>query len=188
MARTFAQLPGWEVRAITRNTTSPASKKLQYLGMEVVEANLDDQSSLVAAFSGAHAIFAVTDFWQFAKDPKTHELAKAQAITWNEMCYQLESQQGINLIEAATKRNKDGGLERLVVSSLSDARRASHGKYTWVYHFDAKARYVQYLQEKAQASSDHQNLFQKTSYLQMGNYLDNWNKNPALAPQKVCMI
>lgn len=41
---------GWTVRAITRNTTSDAAKKLAEQGAEVVQASFDDESSLVKAF------------------------------------------------------------------------------------------------------------------------------------------
>ena len=41
---------GWSVRAITRNVTSDAAKKLAEAGVEVVQANFDDEASLVDAF------------------------------------------------------------------------------------------------------------------------------------------
>ncbi len=140
------------------------------------------------AFSGAHAIFAVTDFWQFPTSPRTHDLAKAENITWNEACYRLEVQQGINIIDAAARCfAMTGTPERLVYSSLSGAKRASKGKYTWVYHFDSKARVVEYLAEKAQdgEGAEYKALLAKTSYLQLGSYMDNWMKNPLVMPRKV---
>jgi len=42
--------PGWKVRAITRNPQSEAAQKLAGDGIEVVQANLDDESSLKKAF------------------------------------------------------------------------------------------------------------------------------------------
>lgn len=42
--------PGWKVRAITRNTQSDVAKKLAAEGIEVVQANFDDESSLFKAF------------------------------------------------------------------------------------------------------------------------------------------
>lgn len=185
MARTFVHIPGWKVRGITRNKTSSASRELERLGVELVEANLDNVESLAKAFSGVNAIFAVTDFWQFPQDPKTHELVAAKGITWNEACYELEYQQGVNLLDAAARRANDSDFDRLIVSSLSGARQSSQGKYNWVYHFDSKAQYVQYLKIKAQTSPDHRDLLDKTSYVQIGNYLDNWKMNPILKPYKV---
>ena len=185
MARTFLKIPDWEVRGITRNRNSAAARELADLGVKLVEADLDDVASLESAFSGVSAIFGVTDFWQFVQSSKTHELAQSQNITWNEACYRLELQQGINLIDAAAKVAQDGVLERLVLSTLSDAKRASKGKYTWVYHDDGKAHFVQYLEKKAQSEPEYRQLFERTSYVQVGSYLDNWKMNPIFAPQKV---
>jgi hypothetical protein len=117
--------------------------------------------------------------------PSTQEIAKEKRITWNEACYLQELQQGKNIIDSAARVADQGQLERLVLSSLADAKKASKGKYTWVYHFDGKAHFVQYLEEQAKSSPQYQTLFEKTSYLQVGNYLDNWSKNPIFAPKKV---
>ncbi|KAK4944471.1 hypothetical protein LTR10_016145 [Elasticomyces elasticus] len=184
VARTFLKIPGWEVRGITRNRNSSAARELTELGVKIVEADLDDVESLESAFSGASAVFGVTDFWQFVQSPKTHELAQSENITWNEACYRLELRQGINIIDAVAKVAQDRVLERLVLSTLSDAKRASKGKYTWVYHYDGKAHFVQYLEKKGQSEPEYQRLFEKTSYVQLGGYLDNWKKNPIFAPQK----
>ena len=101
----------------------------------------------------------------------------------------MEVQQGINIIDAAARCCAKTGahLERLVYSSLSGAKRVSKGKYTWVYHFDSKASVVEYLAEKAQDGEvlEYKALLEKTSYLQLGSYMDNWMKNPLLMPQKV---
>lgn len=42
--------PGWSVRAVTRNPTSEAAKKLAAAGVEVVQASFDNEASLVNAF------------------------------------------------------------------------------------------------------------------------------------------
>lgn len=42
---------GFKVRAITRNVNSEKAKALAARGVEVVAADLDDLSSLIAAFS-----------------------------------------------------------------------------------------------------------------------------------------
>jgi len=41
---------GWKVRAITRNPQSDAAKKLSDEGIEVVQADMDDEESLKKAF------------------------------------------------------------------------------------------------------------------------------------------
>lgn len=43
-------VPGWRVRAITRNPGSEAGQKLADQGLEVVQADFDDEESLVQAF------------------------------------------------------------------------------------------------------------------------------------------
>ena len=42
--------PGWKVRAVTRNPQSDAAKKLADEGIEVVQADMDDEESLSKAF------------------------------------------------------------------------------------------------------------------------------------------
>jgi hypothetical protein len=185
VVNTFSKLPGWRVRALTRNPDSAAAQRLKTQGIEIVQADLDDVDSLKAAFTDASAILGVTDFWQFVRAESTQVLAKNKSITWNEACYLQELQQGKNLIDAAAAVAQDGKLERFVLSSLSDARKASQGKYTWVYHFDSKAHFVQYLSDRAKEDSVYRALAEKTSYVHVGNYLDNWKKNPIFAPKKV---
>jgi hypothetical protein len=94
-------------------------------------------------------------------------------------------QHGKNLIDAASQVVEQGVLERMVLSSLSDVTKSSKGKYTWAYHFDSKAHFVDYLEEKSQNSSQYRLLFEKTSYVEIGSYMDNWKKNPIFTPKKV---
>ena len=185
VARRFAGITGWEVRGITRNVESPAALELSKIGVKLVQADLNDMNSLKAAFEGANAIFGVTDFWQFVQHPTTFEIAKSKGITWNEACFLQEVQQGKNIVDAAASVADKGDLECLVFSSLSDVEKASKGKYTWAYHFTGKAAIVRYLQEKAGESPQYRSLFEKTSYVQIGNYLDNWEKNPIFRPTRV---
>ena len=42
-------VPGWKIRAVTRNPGSEAAQKLVAQGIEVVQANYDDEASLVKA-------------------------------------------------------------------------------------------------------------------------------------------
>jgi uncharacterized protein YbjT (DUF2867 family) len=66
------------VRAITRKTDSPKAQELKKLGAELVAADLDDVGSLRAAFKGADAVFAVTNFWEHFSADK--EIAQARNI------------------------------------------------------------------------------------------------------------
>jgi NADP-dependent 3-hydroxy acid dehydrogenase YdfG len=47
--------PGWKVRALTRNPESDAAKKLVADGVEVVQADFDDESSLQKSFKVSKA-------------------------------------------------------------------------------------------------------------------------------------
>src|SRR5687767_4722746 len=63
-------------RAITRDASSERARALAERGAEVVEADIDDVSSLERAFAGAHGVFCVTFFWAHLSPEK--ELAEAR--------------------------------------------------------------------------------------------------------------
>ena len=115
---------GFAARALTRKTNSEKAVELRKAGAEVVEADLDSVESLTKAFTGAHGVFALTNFWEHFSADKELEQAK-------------------NMAEAA----KQAGVKHLIWSSLEDTRKfmslddprmpTLHGKYK-VEHFDAK--------------------------------------------------
>lgn len=104
----------------------------------MVTGELDDIDSLHVAFKGAHVVFDVTDYWGPLFDPANRAKVKP-AQTINEYCYELELQRGKNILLAAAGVDS---LERFVFSSLSDARQWSKGKYTCVYHFNSKVKWL----------------------------------------------
>src|SRR3974377_476019 len=73
---------GFRARAITRDTNSPKAKQLAALGAEVFAADVDDEGSLVRAFSGADGAFCVTFFWaHFSPEKELAEVANmARAV------------------------------------------------------------------------------------------------------------
>ena len=162
MADVFAKEKGWKVRGITRNPDKAQSRVGK--GVEVVKGDLDDKESLVEAFKGADAIFTNTDFWGPFHNPTTRAKVKP-GQTINEYCYDYELQQGKNVADAAATVD---GLERFVVSAVCDAKKWSKGKYTWVYHFDAKAKIVEYIKKT------YPELAAKMSVVQIGAYMTNW--------------
>jgi len=90
---------GLSVRAITRNPDSDAALALAQAGAEVVRADLDDEASLVEAFTGAYGAYCLTNFWEhFSPD---REIAQAA-----------------NMARAA----KAAGVSHVVWSSLEDVR------------------------------------------------------------------
>jgi len=53
---------GWRVRAVTRNPESEKARSLSTLGAEVVQADMEDRSSLEAAFNGIRRVFSVQNW------------------------------------------------------------------------------------------------------------------------------
>lgn len=54
--------PDLKIRALTRNTNSPAASKLKSRGLELIQGDLANLSSLEAALSGCDLAYLVTDF------------------------------------------------------------------------------------------------------------------------------
>ena len=112
------------VRALTRNVDSDKAKALAEMGAEVVAADIDDYESLKNAFTGAHGVFAVTNFWEHFSPEK--ETAQAGSIA---------------------KAAKEANVQHVIWSTLEDTRNwipveddrmpTLMGKYK-VPHFDSK--------------------------------------------------
>jgi uncharacterized protein YbjT (DUF2867 family) len=112
-------------RAVTRDAGSAKARALAELGVEVVEASLEDENSLRTAFEGAHGVYVVTSFWE----SMSADVELAQAAT-------------------AARAVKAAGVAHVVWSTLEDTREVIpvsdarvpvlQGRYT-VPHFDAKA-------------------------------------------------
>jgi uncharacterized protein YbjT (DUF2867 family) len=99
----------FRVRALTRNPdtySGPAD--------EVARADLNRPDTLPAAFSGAHGVFLVTNFWEPGTD---------------------EGAQGSAAVQAA----RQADVQHLVRSTLPDVEAISDGKYV-VQHFTQKSR------------------------------------------------
>jgi uncharacterized protein YbjT (DUF2867 family) len=115
---------GFAARALTRNAKSEKAQALARLGVEVVEADVDDPASLKQAFRGAYGAFCVTFFWDHFSPEK-------------------EAAQAASMAEAA----RDAGVRHTIWSTLEDTRLrvplgddrmpTLMGKYK-VPHFDAK--------------------------------------------------
>jgi hypothetical protein len=147
-------------------------------GFEIVKADLDDKASLTAAFKGANAIFAVTDFWQHFLKAENHILATQAGRSINEYSFDLEVAQGINIADAAADATVTKTLDHFIFSSLSDVRKWSRGKYTQAYHFDSKAEIEYHIKTKLPR------LAVKLSTVQIGSYATNWKNMAALGPEK----
>jgi len=134
----------YNVRALTRNSSSEKAKALQKKGVEVVEADYDDVDTLAKAFGGCDSAFLVTNFWEHMDTKK-------------------EIQQGKNLGDACVQ----AGVKHVVWSTLMDTRAQKDdipmiGEYK-VPHFDGKAEVSRYL--------DKLNL--QTTHLITSFYMEN---------------
>ena len=90
---------GFACRAITRDPKKDKAQALADAGAEVVAADLDDVDSLKAAFSGAHGVYAVTNFWEHFSADK-------------------EKEQAANIAAAANA----AGVKHVIWSTLEDTR------------------------------------------------------------------
>ncbi|KAL4734590.1 hypothetical protein BDV11DRAFT_197968 [Aspergillus similis] len=164
-AESFLSIPNWTVRALTRKPDSATAQKLASMGCEVIQADLNDISSLETAFKEVHAIFVNTDFWAtYTSDPARDSLA----------AYALEVRQGKN---AAIAASKIPSLERFVYSALPSFSKASGGKYSKALHCESKAAIVEYIE----TSPDLAELAKKTSFIYLGAY----STNPFFTPKSV---
>ncbi|KAK9375186.1 uncharacterized protein V1513DRAFT_38825 [Lipomyces chichibuensis] len=146
----FLKDKNFKIRGITRNPDGEVAKGLTARGVEMVRADLNDKASLVKAFEGAYAIFAVTDF--------SEPFIKTDA----EEAAEVEYQQGVNMAVAASKT---AGLQHYLWSTLPYSHKLSQGKLT-VPHFDGKARVDEFIKKDAQ-------LLSKTTFLYYTFYASN---------------
>jgi hypothetical protein len=141
-----------------------------------VEADLDNLSSIIPAFSNVEGIFAVTDFWApfFAS---YRELSQISDRATGEFAAKIEIQRGKNIVDAAVQVLKGGILERFIFSTLPDFNKQSKGKYTFNYHFDGKAAISEYLKSKT-------DLWEISSLFNAGFYTTNMLKLEALRGER----
>jgi len=83
----------FRARAITRKANGEKADGLRKLGVEVVEADLDNEASLAKAFEGAYGAYCVTNFWEHFTPAKevsqarnmaqAAQAAKLQHVIWS---------------------------------------------------------------------------------------------------------
>lgn len=101
---------GATVRGITRRTDSASARRLSAAGVEVVAADLSDETSVAQAFTGVDGAYALTT--PFEDGPEA------------------EVAQGRTILDAALAAQ----VPHLVFSSVADA-----DQHTGIPHFDSKA-------------------------------------------------
>src|ERR1700745_1000208 len=108
---------GHQVRALTRNSASPAARRLHEQGVEIAVGDFTDHDSLVRAARGVDAVYAMS--------------------TPYEQGPEKEIAQGMTLTDAA----KAAGVAHVIYSSVASANRA-----TGISHFDGKYAVEEHLQ------------------------------------------
>ena len=171
VADAFLADKSWHIRAITRDPSRPSAQEWTARGVSLVRGDADDISSLAAAFTGAHAIFAMSDYWAPLSDPAVRAEAAHRGISLNQRCAEIEVQRGKNIALAAASPAVQKTLERLVYSSLGNYSELSRGRYTQTWHCDSKAAVEQYMREDPI-------LGPLASFIHVGIYVDNWRRIP----------
>jgi hypothetical protein len=183
VASTFLSDPAWRIRGLTRDPDSAASRALSDRGVEMLKADLHDPESLKTVFKGANLIFSVTDFWAPFFNPANHARAKKQGKSIGQYAYELEREQGINIADAVAREVEGLDDVGFVASTLCNAKEASGGKYTELWHFDGKAEvFPGYLERMCPE------LAWKTSYLHTGYFFTSWRFTPERWFAKVCCV
>jgi uncharacterized protein YbjT (DUF2867 family) len=109
---------GYSVKAMTRKPTSDRAKSLQKLGAEIVQADLNNGTSLEKAFEGVWGAFAVQNTWEAGVEQEEIQGKLFAAIA------------------------KNAGVQHFVYSSVGSAQRN-----TGIPHFDNKWRIEETIRE-----------------------------------------
>lgn len=112
------------VRGLTRDVNRAQARSLEARGVNMVEADLDDETSLTTAFEGASFIFAMTNFF---------DLFETESA---DMSMAAEFRRGVNLANAASKTMT---LEHFIWSTLPNSNELSNGSIQ-IPHTDAKSQ------------------------------------------------
>ena len=161
--KTLLGNPEWRLRGITRDLNGAQAKRLTAQGVEMVAADIDDFPSLKAAFAGANAIYAVTNYPGLLAEIGVIEEARVR-----------EQAQGTNLALAASEIPE---LEHYIWSTLPDTEAIS-GKEWYIPHFCGKGRVDTYIRKELPA------LFEITTLLALPLYGDNF-QYPVVTPRPI---
>lgn len=170
----------WRIRGITRSLGSEKTKAWAAKGVEIVQGDQNNTETLKEAFSGANAIFSVTDYGaSYAKvteDEASQAKVAAAGKTINDYAADLEISQGIDVATAASDPKVLGTLEHFVLSTLTGIKTVSGGKYAHPSQFDSKASIEKHIREQIPE------LSKRMSTVNMGTYQENWRDLPLFGP------
>ncbi|THW13254.1 hypothetical protein D6D19_08883 [Aureobasidium pullulans] len=146
---------GWKVRAITRNKSSDAAKALFEAGAELATADYNDITSLESAFQDTHAIFGITNIFEYLMENGPDAAAEKEA------------QQLINIATAASRILS---LEHLILHTLPAGEKLS-GKGNF-----GKDKAADVIKQSLPAVAE------KTTFMWLGFFTSNFYENPMLKP------
>src|ERR1700737_4394817 len=147
----------FSARALTRSAGSDRARALASQGVEVIEADLDDETSVRKAFDGAYGAFVVTNFW--AQRTPEQEPAPTRP--------QMEPDQAPGAARAA----QDAELRHVVWSTLEDTR--PHFQRLGIEVPDALGGYkVPHFDAKGEANAFFTALGVPTTFLQTTFYYE----------------
>ncbi|KAL1615827.1 hypothetical protein SLS56_011669 [Neofusicoccum ribis] len=179
VAARFLADPTYRIRGLTRDPTSAKALALTAQGVEMVRADLDDVSTLAAAFAGATLIFSVTDYWAPFFDPAHAARAADLGLSRRAWTGRVEAQRGRNVADAAAGVVGSLAACGLVASTLS--RAAGRAGLEELYHFDAKAEvFPAYVDEK------YPELAARMACVQTGFFTSSYKLLPHAYFGKVC--
>ena len=141
----------YKIRAITRDTSSENAKQLADK-VEVVQGDMSDRTSLESALTGVHTVFIMTAP-AFGPDALNTEYNTIKTV-------------------ADVALAKD--VQYIIFSTLPNVTDISHGKYTNVTPFDAKAKGEQYIRS----------LPIKSAFYCPGSFMENFYAAHSVALQK----
>lgn len=134
--------PSYRIRGTTRNVNSDKAKSISAKGVEMVQAELMEIDSLLAAFQEASAIYAYTDSAGAAQAKEAIEAFESgKEKSLPDAAGALEMRQGRNIADAAAQI---GTLEKLIWSSTPDSKNLAGGKYE-NYEMASKAEVLRYM-------------------------------------------
>lgn len=149
----------YHIRGLTSNKASDAARELSRNGIEVVQVDMESETSIQAALEGAEAVFANTAF------PVDVFISQGEAAAED-----AESKAAMRIARAVARVTT---LKHLVWSTLPDASKKTGGKL-YLHHFQSKVPAVQFIRSEP-------DLAKKTTMLSVGMYGSNL-KNPGYVP------
>ncbi|KKY22660.1 putative family transcriptional regulator [Phaeomoniella chlamydospora] len=158
----------YHIRGITRDVNKPSAQALRSQGVEPIQADLSDPTSLRLALKDSHSVFAVTNYW-------------------DTMSKENEIQQGKNIVDACL--SSDSAVQHLILSTLPNVTQLTNNQLTNVEHFDSKAEVSAYAEAHKKSPSSNKNLI--VTHFMPGYFSSNIKSTISIDPSSglpTCML